>query len=56
MIGGIGNMLFSIYFQNEKCAGSSAYFGEPLKHVITLCGQILVSCVVLCVVSCVCVL
>ena len=30
-------------------------FGEPLGHVITLCGQILVSCRVLCVlVCCVC--
>ena len=29
-------------------------FGEPLGHVITLCGQILVSCRVLCVLVCVC--
>ena len=42
-------MLFSIYFQSEKFERSSAYFGEPLKHVITLRWQILLRCVVLCV-------
>ena len=43
MIGGIGNMLFSTYSQTSKCERSKGFFGEPLKHVITPRGQILVS-------------
>ena len=37
------DMLFSTYYQTEKCVRSSACFGEPLKHVITLRGEMLVS-------------
>ena len=43
MIGGIGDMLFSIYSQTEKWERSKSFFGEPLKHVVTVRGQILVS-------------
>ena len=42
MIGGIGNMLFSIYSHTWKWERSKGFIGEPLKHVITLRGQILV--------------
>ena len=40
--GGIGDMLFSIY-QTWRWERSKSFFGEPLKHVITVCGQNLVS-------------
>ena len=43
MIGGIGNVLFSTYSQTLKWVRSKGFFGEPLKHVITVRGQILVS-------------
>ena len=43
MIAGIGDMLFSIYSQTCKWDRSKSFFGEPLKHVITVRGQILVS-------------
>ena len=43
MIGGIGNMLFSAYSQTSKWKRSKTFFGEPLKHVIILRGQILLS-------------
>ena len=55
MIGGIGNMLCTVYFQTEKVLDPVLTLVEPLKHVITLRGQILLSCVVLCV-FCRCVL
>ena len=43
-IGGIGHMLFSTDSQKlESGKDPKASFGEPLKHVIILCGQILVS-------------
>ena len=43
MIGGIGDMLFSIYSQMWGWDRSKSFFGEPLKHVITIRGQNLVS-------------
>ena len=36
-------MFFSTFSQTESVR-SSAYFGEPVKHVITLRGDMLVSC------------
>ena len=36
-------MLLSTYSQTLKWVRSKGFFGEPLGHVITLCGQILVS-------------
>ena len=36
-------MLFSIYSQTSKWERSKSFFGEPLKHVITIRGQILVN-------------
>ena len=43
MIGGVGNMLFSTCSQTWKWERSKDFFGEPLKDVISLRGQILVS-------------
>ena len=43
MIGGIGDMWFSICSQTWKWERSKSFFGELLKHVITRRGQILVS-------------
>ena len=40
MIGGIGHVLFSTYSQTYKWERSKGFFGEPLKHVISLRGQI----------------
>ena len=42
-IGGIGNVLFSTYSQTENGEDPLVSFGEPLNHVITIRGQILVS-------------
>ena len=43
MIGGIGNVLLSTYSQSENGEDPLVFFGEPLNHVITMHGQILVS-------------
>ena len=43
MIGGSGNMLCSTCSQNLIMGEIKGFFGEPLKHVITLRGQIVVS-------------
>ena len=43
MIGGIGNVLLSTYSQTENGEDPLVFFGEPLNHVITIRGQILVS-------------
>ena len=43
MIGGIRGILFSIYSHTWKYERSKSFLGEPLKHVITVRGQILVS-------------
>ena len=36
-------MLLLTYSQTENGEGPGSFFGEPLKHVITIRGQILVS-------------
>ena len=38
-----GVVSLSLVFSNLKLVRSRVSFGEPLKHVITLCGQFLVS-------------
>ena len=43
MIGGIGDMFFSISSHTWKWERSKSFFGEPLKHVKTVRGQIWVS-------------
>ncbi len=43
MIRGIGRVLFSTYSQTWNLQDPVVTFGEPLGHVITPCGQILVS-------------
>ena len=43
MVGGVGNMLFSTCSQTWKLERSKGFFGGLPGHVITLCGQILVS-------------
>ena len=43
MIGGIGNVLFYRPILKLENGKSKSFFGEPLKHVITIRGQILVS-------------
>ena len=43
MTGGIGNVLLSTYSQTENGEDPLVFFVEPLNHVITFRGQILVS-------------
>ena len=43
MIGGIGDVLFSIYTQTWKWERSHSFFSAPLKHVMIVRGQILLS-------------
>ena len=43
MLGGIGNVLLSTYSQTENGEDPLVFLGEPLKHLITIRGRILVS-------------
>ena len=43
MFGGIGNVLLSTYSQTENGEDPLVSFGEPLGHVITPRGEILVT-------------
>ena len=43
MVGGIGQRVSLDFFSNFKFVRSSGFFGEPVNHVITIRGQILVS-------------